>query len=88
MLNDYLQFASSSFAEKTEKFNMAELILGSIDKYENKNVSTIEPINEDVNGATNHFFILNWSKIWTSSNWAIIKAVPEPIAILTEIKSE
>ena len=40
MLNEYLQFASSSFAEKTEKFNMAELILSSIDKYENKNIST------------------------------------------------
>jgi len=40
MLNEYLQFASSSFAEKTEKFNMAELILNSIDKYENKNIST------------------------------------------------
>ncbi len=40
MLNEYLQFASSSFAEKTEKFNIAELILNSIDKYENKNIST------------------------------------------------
>ena len=40
MLNEYLQFASSGFAEKTEKFNMAELILNSIDKYENKNIST------------------------------------------------
>ena len=35
-----MQFASSSFAEKTEKFNMAELVLNSIDKYENKNIST------------------------------------------------
>ena len=40
MLNEYLQFASSSFAEKTEKFNMAELILNNIEKYENKNIST------------------------------------------------
>ena len=40
MLNEYLQFASSSFSEKTEKFNIAELILSSIDKYENKNIST------------------------------------------------
>ncbi len=40
MLNEYLQFASSGFAEKTEKFNMADLILNTIDKYENKNIST------------------------------------------------
>ena len=40
MLNEYLQFASSSFAEKTEKFNMAELILNNIEKHENKNIST------------------------------------------------
>jgi len=40
MLNEYLQFASSSFAEKTEKFNMAELILNNIEKYGNKNIST------------------------------------------------
>ncbi len=40
MLNEYLQFASSSFSEKTEKFNMAELIVNTIDKYENKNIST------------------------------------------------
>ena len=47
----------------------------------------MEPINEEVRGATNHFFFLNLSKIWTSSNWAIKKAVPDPIAILNEIKS-
>jgi len=40
MLNEYLQFASSSFVEKTEKFNMAELILNNIEKYGNKNIST------------------------------------------------
>ena len=40
MLNEYLQFASSSFSEKTEKFNMAELIVNTIDKYGNKNIST------------------------------------------------
>ena len=40
MLNEYLQFASSGFSEKTEKFNIADLILSSIDKYENKNIST------------------------------------------------
>ena len=40
MLNEYLQFASSSFSEKTEKFNMAELIANNIEKYGNKNIST------------------------------------------------
>ena len=40
MLNEYLQFAHSSFAEKTEKFNMAELIANNIEKYGNKNIST------------------------------------------------
>jgi len=40
MLNEYLQFARSSFAEKTEKFNMAELITNNIKKYGNKNIST------------------------------------------------
>ena len=40
MLNEYLQFAHSSFAEKTEKFNMAELIENNIEKYGNKNIST------------------------------------------------
>ncbi len=47
----------------------------------------MDPIKEDVNGATNHFLSLRWSKICTSNNWAIINAVPDPIAILTEIKS-
>ena len=40
MLNEYLQFARSNFAEKTEKFNMAELIANNIKKYGNKNIST------------------------------------------------
>ena len=40
MLNEYLQFASSNFAEKTKKFNMAELIVNTVEKYKNKNIST------------------------------------------------
>ena len=40
MLNEYLQFARSNFSEKTEKFNMAELIANNIEKYGNKNIST------------------------------------------------
>ncbi len=39
MLNEYLQFARSSFSEKTEKFNMAELITNNIEKYGNKKIS-------------------------------------------------
>ena len=42
----------------------------------------VEPINDDVKGAMNHFFFLNWSKICTSNNCATIKAVPDPTAIL------
>ena len=53
----------------------------------NKNVSTIDPIDEDIIGATYQIFFLNLSKIWTSSNWATIKAEPEPIAILIDIRS-
>ena len=50
-------------------------------------MSTVDPINEEVKGATNHFFFLNLSKICTSNNCATIKAVPDPMAILIEIKS-
>ncbi len=51
-------------------------------------VSIVEPTKEDVKGAINHFFFLSLSKICTSINCAVIKAVPEPIAIRIEIKSE
>ena len=34
------------------------------------------------------FFFLNLSNICTSSSWAERKAIPEPKAILIEIKSE
>ena len=54
----------------------------------NKKVSTVDPIKEDVKGATNHFFLLNLSKICTSNNCEIIKAAPDPIAILNETNSE
>ena len=54
----------------------------------NKNVSTVEPISDENKGATNHVFRLNLSKTWTSNNCATINAVPDPIAILIEIKSE
>ena len=40
MLNEYLQFTSSSYTEKDEKFNLSELIKNTVLKYNNKNIST------------------------------------------------
>ena len=51
-------------------------------------VSIRDPIKEDTNGATNQILSLNLSNTCTSINWATIKADPEPIAILIDIKSE
>ena len=39
MLNEYLQFTSSSYLEKDEQFNLSELINNSIEKYNNKNIT-------------------------------------------------
>ena len=39
MLNEYLQFTSSSYLEKDEKFDLSQLINKIIDKYNNKNIS-------------------------------------------------
>ena len=39
MLNEYLQFTSSSYAEKDEMFNLSELIGVVIEKYNNENIS-------------------------------------------------
>ena len=38
MLNEYLQFSRSNFTEKSEKFNLSELIMSTVKKYENKNI--------------------------------------------------
>ena len=38
MLNEYLQFASSSFIEKDEMFNLSDLISEVIKKYNNENI--------------------------------------------------
>jgi two-component system, OmpR family, osmolarity sensor histidine kinase EnvZ len=38
MLNEYLQFTSSSYIEKDEMFNLSELIENVVNKYENKNL--------------------------------------------------
>ena len=39
MLNEYLQFTSSTYSEKDETFDISELIEKIIDKYNNKNIS-------------------------------------------------
>ena len=39
MLNEYLQFTSSSYLEKDEQFNLSELISKVIEKYNNSNIS-------------------------------------------------
>ena len=39
MLNEYLQFTSSSYIEKDEMFNLSELIYEVIHKYNHKNIS-------------------------------------------------
>ena len=40
MLNEYLQFASSSSEEKTETFNISELLESTIIRYEKKEITT------------------------------------------------
>jgi two-component system osmolarity sensor histidine kinase EnvZ len=39
MLNEYLQFTSSTYLEKDEMFNLSELIDEHSKKYNNKNIS-------------------------------------------------
>jgi len=39
MLNEYLQFTSSSYLEKDEMFNLSDLIEEIIEKYNNKNIT-------------------------------------------------
>tara|TARA_Y100000816_G_scaffold292273_1_gene286711 strand:- start:2169 stop:3488 length:1320 start_codon:yes stop_codon:yes gene_type:complete len=53
MLNEYLQFTSSSFKEKDEKFNLSELISKIVKKYENHNISTNLMANIFLNGRKN-----------------------------------
>ena len=53
MLNEYLQFASTKSVEKTEKFDITDLIENTIKKYENKNI-TLELTNAVyINGRKN-----------------------------------
>ena len=39
MLNEYLQFTSSTYSEKNETFDISELIENTINKYDNNNIS-------------------------------------------------
>ena len=39
MLSEYLQFASSSFTEKTENFDIIKLLENTVNKYKNKDIS-------------------------------------------------
>ena len=43
MLNEYLQFASTGSSEKTETFNLSELLQNTINKYEKKEIITDIP---------------------------------------------
>ena len=53
MLNEYLQFTSSSYVEKDEQFNLSELIDNSIKKYNNKNITRDIPEGIYLNGRKN-----------------------------------
>ena len=53
MLNEYLQFTSSTFAEKDELFNLSELMDEIITKYNNKNISSDIPSRIYFNGRKN-----------------------------------
>ena len=53
MLNEYLQFTSSSYLEKNEEFNLSNLISEIIKKYNNKNITSNLSSNILVNGRKN-----------------------------------
>ena len=53
MLNEYLQFTSSSFLEKDEMFNLSELIQKIIEKYDNKNIELKLLEDVSINGRKN-----------------------------------
>ncbi len=53
MLNEYLQFTSSTFLEKNEQFNISDLIKDIIIKYNNKNIIMNISNNIFVNGKKN-----------------------------------
>ena len=53
MLNEYLQFTSSSYLEKDEKFDLSKLIDQIVKKYNNKNISTDLSSEVYINGRKN-----------------------------------
>jgi len=53
MLNEYLQFTSSSFIEKDELFNLSDLMNEIIIKYNNKNITKEIPPRVYLNGRKN-----------------------------------
>ena len=53
MLNEYLQFSKSIFTDKTESFNISELILSTVKRYENKNISLDQTKNNFFVGRKN-----------------------------------
>ena len=53
MLNEYLQFTSSSYLEKDENFNLSELIENIIEKYKNHNISKNISSEIRINGRKN-----------------------------------
>ncbi|MDA9701792.1 ATP-binding protein [Candidatus Pelagibacter sp.] len=53
MLNEYLQFTSSSFIEKDELFNLSDLIDEIIIKYNNENITKEVPPRVYLNGRKN-----------------------------------
>ena len=53
MLNEYLQFTSSSFIEKDELFDLGELIIEIIKKYNNNNITKQIPSRVYLNGRKN-----------------------------------
>ena len=53
MLNEYLQFTSSSFVEKDELFDLSELMTEIVDKYNNQNIAKEIPSRVYLNGRKN-----------------------------------
>jgi len=53
MLNEYLQFTRSSFAEKDELFDLSQLMIGIINKYNTKNIVREIPSRIYFNGRKN-----------------------------------
>ncbi len=53
MLNEYLQFTSSSYLEKNENFNISDLMYEIIEKYNNTNITSNLSLNININGRKN-----------------------------------